>query len=71
MFPCGRRSGASVVFIYFVHRAESQRTSCLPATVSHPAGAQVAKYTLFLLVRFAHSIVAFLPPAKQIADIVM
>lgn len=71
MFPCGSRSGASVVFIYFVHRAESPRTSCLLATISHPAGPQVAKYTLFLFVRFAHSILVFSPPAKQISDIVM
>lgn len=72
MCPCGSRSGASVVFIYFVHRAESPRTSCLLATVSHPAGPQVAKYTLFLFVWFdRRSILAFSPPAKQISDLVM
>lgn len=71
MFPCGSRSGASVVFSYFVHRAESPRTLCLLATVSHPAGPQVAKYTLFLFVWFARSILALSPSAKQIPYIVM
>lgn len=71
MFPCGSGSGASVVFIYFVHRAESPRTSCLLATVSHPAGPQVAKYTVSLFVRFARSILASSPSVKQIPDIVL
>lgn len=69
MLLCGSRSGASVVFIYFV-RAESPRTSCLLANVSHPAGPQVAKYTLLLFVRSARSILAFSPSAKRISDIV-
>lgn len=71
MLPCGSRSSASVVFIYFVHRAESPRTSCLFVTVSHPAGPQVAKYTLFSFVRFSRSILAFSPPETQISDTVM
>lgn len=70
MFPCGSRSSATVVFIYYVYRAEARRTLCLLATVSSPAGPQVAKYTLFLFIRFARSILAFTPPAKQISDIV-
>lgn len=35
------------------------------ADVSRPAGPQVAKYTLFLFVRFARSILTFFPQAKK------